>query len=62
MQNYILKRAYEGQMVMYICTVCPQRPEEGVRVAGAGVTGSCESPNTGVGNQALALCSNSKHW
>lgn len=57
MQNYILKRAYEGQMVMYICTVCPQRPEEGVSVAGAGVTGS-----TGVGNQALALCNNSKHW
>lgn len=45
----------------WLCTVCPQRPEEGVRVARAGVTGGCESPNTGVGNQALALCSNSKH-
>lgn len=35
---------------MWVCTPecsCPQRPEEGIRNPGTGVTGHCESPDTG---------------
>ena len=29
---------------------CPQRPEEGIRFPGTGVTGSSKSPDTGAGD------------
>ena len=32
-----------------------ERPEEGVRSLGAGVTGGCEPPNLGAGNLTLLL-------
>lgn len=34
---------------------CLQRPEEGVRYQGAGVTGSCEQPHVGAGKQTQVL-------
>ena len=33
-----------------------QRPEEGIRSPGAGVTGSSELPYEGAGNQTQVLC------
>lgn len=38
----------------------PQRPEEGMRYPGAGVTVSCELPHAGAGKPILGLLKNSK--
>jgi hypothetical protein len=35
------------------CTYMQQRPKEGVRFTGSGVTGSCELPGVGAGNGTL---------
>lgn len=39
---------------MYV--LCPLRPEEGDGVSGTRVTGTCELPVVGAGNQTQVLC------
>lgn len=48
---FILFDVYEP-----MCVWCPQRPEEGDGVSGTRVTGTCELPVVGAGNQTQALC------
>ena len=39
----------------HVCLV-PKRPEEGAGVSGTRVTGTCELPEVGAGNQTEVLC------
>lgn len=49
-------------MCMCMCNMCAahvsglQRPKEDVRSSEAGVTGVCEPPSVGAGNQTLVRC------
>ena len=38
-----------------MCMQVPQRPVDGIRYPGAGITGNCEPINVGAGNQAWVL-------
>lgn len=40
----------------------PQRPEDGIRSPGAGVTGSCKLPGVGARNRILVLCKSSMYF
>lgn len=47
-------------VISFVCTYCmivqvPWRPGEGIGVPGAGVTGNCELPSIGAGNQTQVI-------
>ena len=44
---------------LYVCLQMPAASREGVGLLGAEVTGSCELPNMGAGNQTQVLYKNS---
>ena len=41
-------------MPAYLCTLCMQRPREGRRILGTGVTDGCELPGMGAGMELVA--------